>query len=68
MYYDRYPVGHPKKIIKPANYDPEWFGFAYVKILPPRKLYLPVLPYKQKPISPTNYYLAYVELAWKELI
>src|SRR5580692_4777918 len=48
MYYDRYPVGHPKKIIKPADYDPEWFGFAYVKILPPRKLYLPVLPYKQK--------------------
>src|SRR5207244_7501514 len=48
MYYDKYPVGHPTKIIKPQFYDPKWFGFIYCKILPPRGLYLPVLPYKQK--------------------
>ena len=48
MYYDRYPVGHPEKIVKPASYDPNWFGFIYCKVLPPRGLYLPILPYKQK--------------------
>ena len=48
MYYDRYPTGHPEKIIKPKNYDPDWFGFVYCKVLPPRGLYIPVLPYKQK--------------------
>ena len=48
MYYDKYPVGHPEKIIKPDTYDPNWFGFIYCKVLPPRGLYLPVLPYKQK--------------------
>ena len=48
MYYDKYPVGHPIKIIKPQSYDPNWFGFVYCKILPPRGLYQPVLPYKQK--------------------
>src|SRR6476661_6859128 len=48
MYYDKYPVGHPIKIIKPESYDPNWFGFVYCKILPPRGLYQPVLPYKQK--------------------
>ena len=48
MYYDRYPIGHPEKIIKPNDHDPNWFGFIYCKVLPPRGLYLPVLPYKQK--------------------
>ena len=48
MYYDRYPVGHPKKISKPEEYDTNWFGLIYCKLLPPRGLYLPVLPYKQK--------------------
>ena len=48
MYYDRYPVGHPTRISKPDKYDNNWFGFIYCKILPPRGLYLPVLPYKQK--------------------
>jgi len=48
MYYDRYPIGHPTRISKPVKYDNDWFGFIYCEILPPRSLYLPVLPYKQK--------------------
>ena len=48
MYYDRYPTGHPERISKPEQYDMSWFGFVYCKILAPRGLYLPVLPYKQK--------------------
>ena len=48
MYYDKYPVGHPTRIVKPVGYDENWFGFIYCKVLPPRGLYLPVLPYKQK--------------------
>jgi len=48
MYYDKYPVGHPVKISKPKQYDENWFGFIYCKVLPPRGLYLPVLPFKQK--------------------
>ena len=48
MYFDKYPVGHLIKIIKPQSYNDSWFGFVYCKILPPRGLYQPVLPYKQK--------------------
>jgi hypothetical protein len=48
MYYDKYPIGHPSRIIKPKMYDSNWFGFVYCKILPPRGLYHPVLPCKQK--------------------
>ena len=48
MYYDQYPVKHPQKIIKPQQYNRNWFGFIYCKVLPPRQLYIPVLPYKQK--------------------
>ena len=48
MYYDRYPTGHPTRISKPETFDPKWFGFIHCKVLPPRQLYLPVLPYKQK--------------------
>ena len=48
MYFDKYPVGHPERIVKPNNYDKNWFGFIYCKVLPPRGLYLPVLPHKQK--------------------
>jgi hypothetical protein len=47
MYYDRYPIGHPVKIIKPQQiWNDDWFGFIHCKILPPRDLYLPVLPYR----------------------
>ncbi|KAE9522228.1 hypothetical protein AGLY_017373 [Aphis glycines] len=46
MYYDYYPVGHPKKIFNPKVYDKNWFGLIKCKILPPRNLYHPVLPVK----------------------
>jgi len=58
MYYDEYPVGHPTRIVKPklrnelgvqeVYYDENWFGLMHCKMLPPRGLYIPVLPYKQK--------------------
>jgi len=48
MYYDRFPIGHQTKIVKPEEYNHSWFGFIYCKVLHPRGLYLPVLPYKQK--------------------
>ena len=48
MYYDKYPVGHPEKIVTPEIYDSYWFGFIHCKVIPPKGLYLPVLPYKQK--------------------
>ncbi|KAE9524574.1 hypothetical protein AGLY_014624 [Aphis glycines] len=48
MYYDYYPVGHPKKIFNPKVYDKNWFGLIKCKILPPRNLYHPVLPVKIK--------------------
>jgi G:T-mismatch repair DNA endonuclease (very short patch repair protein) len=39
MYYDKYPTGHPTRIIKPQNYDYNWFGFIYCKVVPPTGLY-----------------------------
>ena len=48
MYYDKYPIGHPTRIIKPSVYDKDWFGFIYCKVIPPADLYQPVLPVKQK--------------------
>ena len=48
MYYDKYPIGHPITILKPKTYDHNWFGFVYCKVIPPKGLYQPVLPYKQK--------------------
>jgi len=41
-------TGYPTKIVKPTEYNNSWFGFIYCKVLPPRGLYLAVLPYKQK--------------------
>ncbi|XP_018334518.2 uncharacterized protein LOC108743448 [Agrilus planipennis] len=46
QYYDPFPIGHPTKIRRPSEYDPTWFGLVKCKILPPRKLYHPVLPIK----------------------
>jgi hypothetical protein len=41
----RYPVGHPKIILFDFDYDLEkYFGIIQCKILPPRDLYIPVLP------------------------
>jgi len=48
MFYDKYPVGHPIKFQKPMVFNVEWFDFVYCKVIPPRGLYLPVLPFKQK--------------------
>ena len=42
----RYPVGHPVIITDNFQDMSQYFGIAKVKILPPRNLYLPVLPYK----------------------
>ena len=42
-----YPVGHPSIFTNPRNQDiNDYFGLAQCKILPPRKLFHPVLPYR----------------------
>jgi hypothetical protein len=46
--YDYYPIGHPKIIIDPKQYDDSWFGLIKCKILPPNNLYHPVLLKKIK--------------------
>lgn len=48
MFYDEFPVGHPTRIVKPRCYEENWFGLVHCKVLPPKGLYIPVLPYKQK--------------------
>ena len=43
----KYPVGHPEIITKDFDMTlASYFGIAKVKILPPRGLYHPVLPYR----------------------
>ena len=44
--YCEYPTGHPEVIT--SNFKPidQYFGIAKVKVLPPRGLYHPVLPYR----------------------
>ncbi len=44
--YCEYPVGHPEIITTDFKNLTEYFGIAKVKILPPRGLYHPVLPYR----------------------
>nr|XP_022305881.1 uncharacterized protein LOC111112600 [Crassostrea virginica] len=44
--YARYPVKEPKIITRDFTDISEYFGLAKIKILPPRKLYHPVLPQK----------------------
>ena len=48
QYYKKYPIGHPRKIFNPEKYDKTWYGFIKCKILPPKKLYHPVLPQRIK--------------------
>jgi hypothetical protein len=45
MKYGRYPLGHPTMITE--NFDPskKYFGLIKCKILAPRGLYMPILPY-----------------------
>ena len=44
--YDQYPVGHPKIITTDFQALEEYFGLIKLSILPPRKLYHPVLPFR----------------------
>jgi G:T-mismatch repair DNA endonuclease (very short patch repair protein) len=44
--YEKFPIGHPKIIINNFNSIWDYFGFAKLSIIPPRKLYVPVLPIK----------------------
>ena len=40
-----YPAKHPQIIVEPGTTDiSQWFGLIKCKVLPPRKLYHPVLP------------------------
>ena len=46
--YCRYPVGHPTIITDDFQDLSNYFGLAKIKVLPPRKLYHPVLPYRSR--------------------
>ncbi|GBN72881.1 hypothetical protein AVEN_272306-1 [Araneus ventricosus] len=46
--YCMYPVGHPEIITDDFGSIDEYFGLAMCKVLPPRGLYLPVLPIRCK--------------------
>ena len=48
QYYQKYPFGHPTKIFNPEKYDKSWYGLIEYKVVPPRKLYHPVLPQRIK--------------------
>ena len=50
QFYDNYPVGHPDKIFNPTAGPGAlpWYGLVKCKVLPPRGLYHPVLPYRVK--------------------
>jgi len=44
-----YPKGHPEFISQPGHTNiQEYFGLIQCKVLPPRDLYHPVLPYRQE--------------------
>jgi hypothetical protein len=44
--YCRYPVGHPEIITKKFKDISSYFGFIKCKVIPPKQLYIPVLPAK----------------------
>ncbi|XP_042908649.2 uncharacterized protein [Parasteatoda tepidariorum] len=44
--YCAYPVGHPEIILENFESIEKYFGLIYCKILPPRSLFHPVLPFK----------------------
>ena len=48
QYYKKYPIGHPVKIHSPEKYSKQWYGLIKCKVLPPRKLYHPVLSQRIK--------------------
>ena len=45
QYYQKYPIGHPTKIFNPEK---SWYELIKCKVVPPRKLYHPVLPQRIK--------------------
>ena len=48
QYYQKYPISHPTRIHNPEKYDKFWYGLIKCKVVPPRKLYHPVLPQRIK--------------------
>ena len=48
QYYKKYPISHPTKIHNPEKYCKSWYGLIKCKVIPPRKLYHPVLPQRIK--------------------
>ena len=46
MKYCEYPLGHPQIISENFDYKKRYFGVIKCTILPPEKLYIPVLPLK----------------------
>ena len=49
QYYKKYPIGHPVKIHNPKKFcKTSWYGLIKCKVVPPRKLYHPVLPQRIK--------------------
>jgi hypothetical protein len=46
--YCRYPLGHRTIITSDFGDMSDYFGLAKIKVLPPRKLYHPVLPYRSQ--------------------
>ncbi|XP_062621649.1 uncharacterized protein LOC134283217 [Saccostrea cucullata] len=43
--YSKYPIGHPEILTDDFKDLSQYFGLAKVKVLPPKGLYHPVLPY-----------------------
>ena len=58
---ERYPVDHPEIITGDFKPLDQYFGLAYVKILPPARLYHPVLG-EQQTLLPLMPYLRYIQL------
>ena len=48
QYYQKYPINYPTKIFNPEKHDVSWYGLIKCKVVPPRKLYHPVLPQRIK--------------------
>jgi len=46
--YKEYPVGHPQILTRDFEPLDHYFGLAKVKVLPPKGLYLPILPYRSQ--------------------
>ena len=44
QHYQKYPIGHQKKIFNPEKHDVSWHGLIKCKVVPPKGLYHPVLP------------------------